>query len=77
LETKVFFENSLKPENIIRSLEYKAGFKIKPEKAFGSLLGVVIHKGDLLHICKVDRLEFFPMNFACTWSNALPANCAR
>jgi predicted AAA+ superfamily ATPase len=31
-ETKTFFENNLNPENIIRSLEYKVGFKIEPEK---------------------------------------------
>jgi predicted AAA+ superfamily ATPase len=31
LEAHSFFEDNLKPENIIRSLEYKVGFKIIPE----------------------------------------------
>jgi predicted AAA+ superfamily ATPase len=30
-EAHSFFENNLRPENIIRSLEYKVGFKITPE----------------------------------------------
>jgi predicted AAA+ superfamily ATPase len=30
-EARSFFEDNLKPENIIRSLEYKSGFKITPE----------------------------------------------
>jgi predicted AAA+ superfamily ATPase len=31
LEVHSFFEDNLKPENVIRSLEYKTGFKIIPE----------------------------------------------